>query len=118
MYCYSFIHLQSNLQRITKQTGKQGNMHENKEKHKTLETDSQRLQILKLIETENKIAICIILKKKRQAWKYEYEIRTYKECPSRSENDLNLLYKNGKYYDWNIKHNRQYSHYGKQYGNS
>lgn len=66
MYCYSFIHLQSNLQRITKQTGKQGNMHENKEKHKTLETDSQRLQILKLLETENKIAIYIILKKKRQ----------------------------------------------------
>jgi len=37
-------------------------MNENKEKHKTLETDSQRLQILKLLETENKIAICFILK--------------------------------------------------------
>ena len=51
---------------------------------------------------------------KTQAWKYEYEIRTYKGSPSRSENDLNLIYKNEKYYDWNIKHNRQYSHYGKQ----
>ena len=37
-------------------------MNENQQKHKIIEIDPQRLQILELLETENKIAICVIRK--------------------------------------------------------
>lgn len=37
-------------------------MNENQQKHKIIETDPQRLQILELLETENKIAICVMCK--------------------------------------------------------
>lgn len=48
--------------KITKHTRKQGHLNKNKQKYKIPEMGSQRLQILELLETEEKMAKCIISK--------------------------------------------------------